>query len=222
MKKTGDTLIYRTEKGKTLHIVICGGLKSSVFQGHLIIGEANLREYFPSVPGSSLFLFDTDSAAANDLITLLSDRFSNYGLSVEKASDKLASFFVVTNTYLNVFTILGILGLVLGVLGLGFILTRNFELRKSEFSLLYACGYNSGMLRKYLITDQVLILLWGVIAGTLSAIIATLPSLRNNNGISLSLLLLMTSAVIVVGLAVLFRSVNRIKSGNLVLHLRKE
>ncbi len=222
MIKTGDTLIYRTEKGQPLRIVICGGLKSSVFQGHLIIGEENLREYFPSVSGSSVFLVDTDSGEPDDLKGLLSDRFSDYGLSVEKASDKLASFFIVTNTYLNVFTILGIFGLILGVLGLGFILTRNFELRKNEFSLLYAIGYNSGMIRKYLVTDQIIILIWGVITGTTSAIIATLPSLRNSNGISLTLLLLMISAVTVVGLAVLYRSVNKIKSGNLVLNLRKD
>jgi hypothetical protein len=37
--KTGDTLKYRSENGQPLDIILCGGLKSSVFQGHLIISQ---------------------------------------------------------------------------------------------------------------------------------------------------------------------------------------
>jgi hypothetical protein len=34
----GDTLVLRAENGQPLNIIIAGGLKSSVFQGHLLIG----------------------------------------------------------------------------------------------------------------------------------------------------------------------------------------
>lgn len=222
MIKTGDTLVFRSEKGKLLKIVICGGLKSSIFQGHLLIGENNFRDYFPSVSGSSVFLFDGPQENSEQLKSLLSDRFSGYGLSVETAADKLASFFVVTNTYLNVFAILGILGLILGVFGLGFMLIRNYELRRKEFALLMASGYNTSRITKYIITDQVIVLVWGILTGTLSAITATLPSLRNSGSMSPGLILAMILAIFLTGMAILLLSVKKVKKANLLIQLRRD
>ena len=56
--KPGDTLIMRSESGQKLNIIIAAGLKSSVFQGYVIIGMDNFRKYFPSVTGSSVLLVD--------------------------------------------------------------------------------------------------------------------------------------------------------------------
>jgi len=218
----GDTLIFRSENGKPLKIVVCAGLESSVFQGHLIVSEKNFRNYFPSVPGSSVFLIDGDQDNADQLKDLLSSRFSNYGLSVEKAAGKLASFFVVTNTYLNVFTILGILGLILGVAGLGFMLIRNYDQRKKEFALMMATGYSSSQLKRYILVDQVIILVWGIITGTVSALVATLPSLQSSGDISLNLLIIMIVSIFSVGILILFISVSRVGKTNLLLQLRKD
>ncbi len=220
--KTGDTLVFRSEKGKLLRIVISGGLKSSVFQGHLIIGEKYFREYYPSVAGSSVFLIDGENEETEQMKTLLSDRFSNYGLSVESASDKLASFFIVTNTYLNVFTILGILGLILGVFGLGFMLIRNYDIRRKEFALLMATGFNVKKVSKYILFDQVIILAWGILTGTLSAILATFPSLKSSNVTSVTLILIMVLAVFFSGMAILYFSVNRVKRTDLLKQLKKD
>jgi ABC-type antimicrobial peptide transport system permease subunit len=218
----GDTLIYRSEFGKPLKIVICGGLQSSVFQGNIIISEKKFRSYFPSVPGNSVFLIDSDNNDADQLKDLLTDRFLNYGLSVEKSGEKLASFFVVTNTYLNVFTILGILGLILGVAGLGFILIRNYDQRKKEFALMMATGYSSLKLKRYIIVDQVIILVWGIITGTLSALVATLPSLRSSGDMSISLVFIMVVSIFSTGILILLISVRRVGRTNLYLQLRKD
>ena len=51
--KTGDTLILRAENGQPLNIIIAAGLKSSVFQGNVLIGKENFTKYYPSVSGSS-------------------------------------------------------------------------------------------------------------------------------------------------------------------------
>lgn len=222
MKSVGDTLFYISEKGKSLKIVLCAGLKSSLFQGNLIIGEKNLKEYFPSVAGSSVFLFDIDNEVSADLKNLLSERFLNYGMDVENASEKLASFFIVTNTYLDVFTILGILGMILGVAGLGFMMLRNFEKRKSEFALLYATGFKTRMIINYLLPDQMIILIWGIITGTSSALVATFPSLAASNGISPALLIIMISAIMIAGISILIFTAGKIKRSNLVLQLRKD
>ena len=56
--RTGDTLTMRSENGQKLNIIIAAGLKSSVFQGYVLIGMENFRKYFPSVSGTSVFLAD--------------------------------------------------------------------------------------------------------------------------------------------------------------------
>jgi len=50
--KAGDTLKIRTESGQVLNIIISAGLKSSIFQGYVIIGNKNFARFFPSIPGS--------------------------------------------------------------------------------------------------------------------------------------------------------------------------
>ena len=220
--KTGDTLKYRAENGQTLDIIIAGGLKSSVFQGQIIIGENNLKKYFPSVAGSSVFLAEGNPGFTDKYREALSERFSGYGLSVETAGDKLASFFRVTNTYLDVFTVLGAFGMILGVAGLGFILIRNFRQRKREFALMMATGYSLKQIRNTLLNDQIIILIWGILTGTVSGLVSTMPSLINGSEVPWKIILLMIITVTAVGLTALLLSVRMVKSKSLVNQLRKE
>ena len=75
--------------------------------------------------------------------------------------ERLASFFVVTNTYLSVFTILGGIGLILGVAGLGLILIRNFNQRQRDFGLMLAEGFSVRSIRKIIFGEHARIL-WQV------------------------------------------------------------
>ncbi|MFZ0280691.1 MAG: ABC transporter permease, partial [Bacteroidales bacterium] len=220
--KIGDTLKYRTENGQPLDIILCGGLKSSVFQGHLIISEDNLKKYFPSVAGSSVFLVDGKPELSDFYRDVLSERFSGYGPSVETTGEKLASFFEVTNTYLDVFTVLGAFGMVLGVAGMGFILIRNYSQRKREFAFMMATGYSIRKIRRLLLNDQFIILLWGILTGTVSGLVSTLPSLSGGSEFPLKIIILMVLSVTAVGLGALLISVRMISGKSLVVQLRKE
>jgi len=220
--RTGDTLIFRAENGQPVNIVICAGLKSSVFQGYLIIGKNNFESYFPSVPGSSIFLADGNKELSGLYTETLSGRFSQYGMSVMPASEKLASFFVVTNTYLDVFMILGVLGMILGVAGLGFILLRNFNQRKREFALMMATGYTLRQVRKLIVNDHILILAWGIMTGFASGLTATLQSLRSGAEMPWSIISVMAFLVIAAGSIALFLSTRSIRSSSLISQLRRE
>jgi putative ABC transport system permease protein len=218
----GDTVILKAENGQTLNIIIVAGLKSSVFQGFVIIGADNLDKFYPSVPGSSVFLVAGDPALTDKYKNVLEDRFTNYGISVMPASERLASFFKVTNTYLSVFTILGAFGMILGVAGLGFILLRNYNHRKREFAAMIATGYSINSLRKIILRDQIQILITGIISGVVSAIIATRPSLMSGSEIPWVLLLIMIVSVFLSGLIALSVSVRTINNESLIASLRKE
>jgi ABC-type antimicrobial peptide transport system permease subunit len=218
----GDTIILKSESGQPLNIILAAGLRSSVFQGYVLIGANNFDRFFPSVPGSTFFLAAGDPGLTATYQSTLIDRFSNYGFSVMPAIDRLASFFEVTNTYLSVFTILGAFGMVLGVCGLGFVLLRNYSQRKREFAIMIATGFSVSNIRKKIITDQVLILSAGIFTGVISAVISTLPSLKGGSEIPWMLLIIIILSVFLTGLIALGLSVRAIKNESLIISLRKE
>ncbi len=220
--KTGDTLKYRSENGQILNIIICAGLRSSVFQGYLLIGEKSLKKYFPSVPGNSVFLAEGKQEFAAVYRDAINERLSGYGISAEPAGEKLASFFTVTNTYIEVFMVLGILGLILGSAGFGLVLVRNLNERKREFAIMAAMGYSAGVIRKYLMKDQIVILSWGVITGVVSAITATSASIRSGGEMPITQTVIMLSLILAAGIIALLFTVRQVRDQVLVNQLRRE
>ncbi len=220
--RTGDTLIIRSENGQPLKIIIAAGLKASVFQGNVIIGLDNFNRYFPSVSGSTNYLIEGDPEMLDDYITTFSDRLSAYGFHAEPAAGRLASFYEVTNTYLQVFTILGGFGVVLGVIGMGFVLLRNYRFRKRDFALLLAVGFAPGKIRKMIRREQIRIILTGVTTGMISGLAATITTISGNQDISFKVILFFIPAVIATGILITFLSVRTITGDALTESLRKE
>jgi len=220
--KTGDTLKYVSENGQILDIVICAGLRSSVFQGHLLIGRRSFEKHFPSVPGYSVFLVDGKSEHADLYKSTLVERLSGYGISVEPALERLASFFQVTNTYLDVFMMMGVFGMILGVAGLGFILLRNFNSRKREFALMIASGYTVTRIRRLLLKDHFLILIWGLLTGSFSAICSTWPSMASGADLNWGLFITMLLLILITGYIVLSASVSQVNRKDIIIYLRGE
>ena len=112
--------------------------------------------------------------------------------------------------------------MVLGVAGMGFILIRNFVQRKREFALMSATGFSIKQIRKFLLNDQIVILLWGILTGTVSGLIATLPSLRSGSEIPWLIIIVMIISITIVGLLALLLSVRMVRGRSLVIQLRRE
>ena len=220
--KPGDTLILRAENGQPLNIIIAAGLKSSVFQGYVLIGMDNFMKYYPSISGSSVLLVDGDPGLAGFYKSTLNERLENYGINIELTTARLASFYEVTNTYLSVFGVFGALGMIIGIAGLGFVLLRNYNYRKREFALMLSTGFPVKRIRRIILSEQMLILFAGVTSGVISAVVATLPSLTNSADIPWLFLGMMVSAIIITGLATLVISVRAVTNESLTTSLKKE
>lgn len=218
----GDTLILRSESGKPLNIIIAAGLKSSIFQGYIIIGREFFSHFYPSISGSSIILVDGVDNKTDLYRSLLNDRLENYGAHLEMTNDRLNSFNQVTNTYLSVFGIFGALGMVTGIAGMGFILLRTYNQRRKEFAIMLASGYSFREIKRMILKEQVLILFTGVTTGVLSAIVATLPSLLNTKNMQWQFLLIMVAAILLTGITALVLSVRSISGESLILTLKKE
>ena len=176
-KKVGDTLQYLDEAGKELRVKLMGGLDNSIFQGYILISDSLLKNRFPSISGTRIMLVDGPFAGQKEIANRLQELFVDYGLVAVPASDRLAEFNSVENTYLSVFMLLGALGVLIGTIGFGIILWRNNLERARELALYTALGFRKKFIRNMLMIEYLLILLAGMFLGIIGAVAGILPSL---------------------------------------------
>jgi putative ABC transport system permease protein len=245
-KGPGDTIDVPNSEKK---LVVVGMLDSSIFQGVLLMSDANFQELFPDAVAFRYFLIGasadrvdsplgsqnrtgseckvgervwaTDSAtdsrwygtltsiegdkakvevaggfatAGNEvevslanirtdeiqeLTQLFESQLTPYGMDVERVADRIAMFLLVQNTYLSTFQTLGGLGLLLGTLGLATVMLRNVVERRSELALLRAVGFRRSRLSWMVLSENAMLLVWGLAAGTICALLAMLPHLTS-------------------------------------------
>jgi putative ABC transport system permease protein len=174
-KKTGDTIYYQAETGDTLWIKLVGGIAPSVLQGNLVISNRHFLNYFPSSSGTSVYLVSVKPGSKVDPEMDLSRAFRDNGWYMTTAGARLASFASVQNTYLSIFTLLGILALILGTVGLGIVLIRDIIERAGEIGLLQAMGFGRARIFRIFFTEYFFLISAGILAGLLPAVLATLP-----------------------------------------------
>ena len=175
-KAVGDTLIYKNEAGESVLLRLVGGLKNSVFQGHVMISNRHFVRLYPSISGTRLFLADVPTGQTAAVSGLLERRLRNYGLNLSSTADRLNAFNAVENTYLSIFLTLGGLGLLLGSVGLGVVVMRNILERRNELAIMQAVGFRTAHLEKLLVMEHFAAVVAGLTLGTVAALIASVPS----------------------------------------------
>ena len=137
---------------------------------------------FPESEGYRFFLADAPLGQTGEITELLESRLSDFGIDAASTGERLAGFHRVEYTYLSTFQMLGGLGLVLGTLGLGAILLRNVLERRRELALLRALGYTQRDFVTLVVAENVLLLLSGLMVGTLCALVAIAPMVLDRGG----------------------------------------
>ena len=179
-KSLGDTIEYTDESGQAFSVQIVATLPNSILQGRLLISEAQFINRFPSSAGYRVLLVDADPIDAVPAIQQTIQRaLADLGPSIMPASQRLALFLAVENTYLTIFAVLGGLGLILGCVGLGLVVLRNTLERRSELALMRCLGYTKHSLRRLVLIEHVLLLALGLMVGSVSAALAVSPAITN-------------------------------------------
>jgi ABC-type antimicrobial peptide transport system permease subunit len=92
------------------------------------------------------------------------------------------------------------LGLLLGTAGLGAVLARNVLERRREWGLLGAVGFTPGRLRGLVLAESLALALGGIVLGTLPAVVAIAPALRERaQALPIAQLTAMLAAVAITG-----------------------
>jgi putative ABC transport system permease protein len=197
----GDTLKYRNELGDTLRLKLIAGLSPSVFQGYVLISNANFLKNFPTSSGSNLFLIDVPKGKEKETGEELQSVFRDYGWEMTSTAQRLMEFNSVTNTYLSIFLALGALGLILGTVGLAVVLARTILERKKEIAMMQSLGFNRNMIVGLLIREYAVLLAWGVLIGFISAVVAVLPNfLTPGNDVSFFTVFLIVMTILINGM----------------------
>lgn len=222
-KKLGDTISLTDDQGKQVELQLVASLANSIFQGYVLISEQNFLRHFSSVGGFQVLLVDTLKTPPAAVQQELERAFLPMGIEISNTADRLAEFNSVQNTYLSIFLLLGGLGLMLSTLGLGIVLARNLIERKGELALLSAVGYTRKKIRALILSEYLVLLLAGIIIGTVSGLIAVLPVITApGTRIPYTLLISVVLGITLTGLGSLYVASRFALPGNLVKGLREE
>jgi putative ABC transport system permease protein len=200
-KGMGDRIFIPDEEDPEHVLEIAGMFAGSIFQGVLVMSERNFQRLFPEEAGFRYFLIEVDPDQADEVARILEANLGDYGFDAERVSVRLASFLAVQNTYLSTFQSLGGLGLLLGTIGLATVMLRNVLERRGELALLRAVGFRGGQIAALVAWENAFLLLCGLTAGTVSALLAMSPHLASAGAdVPWGGLALMLAAVFAVGM----------------------
>ena len=180
-KQLGDQMrIVRGDREIRLRLV--AALEDSIFQGELMMSQANFVSLFPAQEGYRVLLVDVPAARAAAVAARIEDRLTDLGAAATGTARRLAQFHQVENTYLSTFQTLGGLGLLLGTVGLAAVLVRNVLERRRELALLGAVGYRRQHVLLMVVAENALLVGGGLLAGAVCAGLAILPAVLERGG----------------------------------------
>lgn len=217
----GEEFTTTDEDGRETKYVVAGLLSNSVFQGNLLISEANFLESYPDVSGYEMFLIRTPDGQGNQIRDLLETRLADQGFDITSAEKILTSLLAVQNTYLSTFQSLGALGLLLGTFGLAAVQLRTILERRSELALLRAAGFADRRLYSLIMRETMVLLLGGLLTGVISALITVVPHMVfGDASIPFGSLGGMLAVILLVGIVSSGLAVRSALKGNIVPALR--
>ncbi|HEY9463100.1 MAG TPA: ABC transporter permease, partial [Vicinamibacterales bacterium] len=180
-KQIGEDIVIR-RGGRDIRLRLVGALRDSIFQGELLMSQANFTRLFPEQQGYRVMLVDAPIAQAPALAARIEDAMVDLGADATSTTERLAQFHRVENTYLSTFQALGGLGLILGTIGLATVLLRNVLERRRELALLGAVGFRSGHVLTMVVAENVFLLGCGLLAGAICAGLAIAPAIAERGG----------------------------------------
>ena len=166
----GDLLTLHDDRGATRTGRLVATLAGSLFQGELLMSEADFATVYPGATGTAALLAAVAPTRTTEARAALAAGLADYGASVEPTAALLGRFAEVSNTYLTTFQTLGALGLLIGTAGLTVVLVRHLLERRAELALLGALGMTGRRRVALLVAEGLVALGGGLLAAALAAV----------------------------------------------------
>ncbi len=171
----GKDLIVEDERGEEKRLRFVALLKGSVLQSELMVADAQFVRLFPSLTGHAFFLIDAPRTQSADVERALESGLDSFSFDAAPTPRRLNEFLAVQNTYISTFQALGGFGLLLGTAGLAAVMLRNTWERRSELALFRTLGFSRPAIGAMVMTENVALLVFGLLAGGVAAMVALAP-----------------------------------------------
>ncbi|HOM58438.1 MAG TPA: ABC transporter permease [Kiritimatiellia bacterium] len=215
----GTVYTYTGAGGETWRVRLVGALpvRSGILQGALLVDEHAFMRMFPA-EGYRLWLCDyapyllreaadrhTASSPKKNVVgeqAVARLRHPEPGVTVETVAERLRLLGSMEHAYLDLFLVLGGLGLILGVAGMALTFARGMAERRGELALLNAAGLSRRVVLRLLLAEHGVTVAAGLIAGILPALVAIRPAAQTLHSdfpwrtLTLLLFLLATTALL--------------------------
>jgi len=168
----GSTIRLPEEGGGTVKLEIVGIIRNSIFQGSLIIWDRNFDMLYPTNPGYDLFLFRSEAGEQKPQMNELERALEEYGFDASSVESLVVESILVENTYIAVFQVILVFGLLIGTLGFGIVSSRNALERRMETGTLRAIGFTESMILRSQLLENSFVILCGIAIGAVSGIVA--------------------------------------------------
>src|SRR5205807_9573621 len=91
----GGELTVPDERGAPVRLRIVGLLQDSVFQGELLLSDANFLRLYPRQEGFAFFLIDAPGERTDEVKAALETALAAHGFAVTPAAQRLEAFLAV-------------------------------------------------------------------------------------------------------------------------------
>jgi len=139
----------------------------------VIVSERTFSALFPRASGYAMALAaprpGVDGRAFEDA---LATAWADAAVTIEPAATRLRRLQAVQNTFLAGFQSLGFLGLLLGTLGVAAVQVQGVIERSAAFGLLGALGFGRGRIGTLVVTETMIMVGLGLVAGGLAGVVA--------------------------------------------------
>jgi len=222
-RSLGEDIVV-SHRGGPVRYRIVAALADSIFQREVLMSAVNFGRLFPEQEGYRFLLVDAPRQGAAAVASAIERQAADLGADAADTAARLDEFHVVENTYLATFQALGGLGLLVGTIGLAAVVLRNVLERRRELALLGAVGYRRSHLLVLVLSENLLLLGWGLGAGIVSALVAIAPAVLERGGRvpATATVALLLSAVFVAGLLSSFIATRAALQTPLLAALRSE
>lgn len=218
----GRDLTIKDERGQDVPLRFVALLSNSALQDEIIIADSQFTRLFPSISGRSFFLIETPPSPSSTVERDLEAQLEPFGFDAATVESRLRNYFAVQNTYISTFQTLGGLGFLLGAAGLSAVLVRNVWERRRELALMRTAGFTRASLGAFVIAENAALVIAGMSAGVLSALVAISPMIWEGASLPLRRLALILISVIILGLLSGLVAVSRALRAPLIPALRSE
>jgi hypothetical protein len=169
----GATFSLPDATGNPVTLRIVGLLDPGILQGAVIVSERAFSALFPRASGYAMALAaprpGVDGRAFEDA---LATAWADAAVTIEPAATRLRRLQAVQNTFLAGFQSLGFLGLLLGTLGVAAVQVQGVIERSAAFGLLGALGFGRGRIGTLVVTETLIMVGLGLVAGGLAGVVA--------------------------------------------------